>query len=70
MNVFLTPFQLTVWLTIFALCVCSALLVRQIFHVENRGTLGVSIKNGDINDDSYSSSILMIFGFMFQQGES
>ncbi|XP_037041261.1 ionotropic receptor 75a-like [Bradysia coprophila] len=68
-NVFLSPFELAVWLTIFALGFCSAFVVRQIFYIENQETLrGGSIKNGDINDDSYSNSILMIFAFIFQQG--
>lgn len=70
LNVFLAPFECTVWLSIFALGVCSALIVRHIFSVENHEKVKDSINNGNINEDSYSNTALMVFGFIFQQSNA
>lgn len=69
LNVFLSPYDLTVWLGIFTLAAFSALIVRQLFLIENHQIVTKSIKSDDINENSYSNSTLMIFGFIFQQGK-
>lgn len=70
LNVFLSPFDLAVWLAIFFLSVCSAIIVRQIFLIENHRLVRHSINNETINEDSYSNAVLMVFGFIFQQGKT
>lgn len=65
-NVFLSPFESTVWYATIGLCVLSALIVRVTYVLENE-LVGNNKNHDGLNEDSYSNSILMVFGFIFQQ---
>lgn len=66
-NTFLLPFKSTIWYGIVGLTLLSACIIRNIFSVENHKKVKQMIKDGSTNDDSYSNSILMVFGFILQQ---
>lgn len=66
-NVFLAPFDSVVWWAILGFGVLSAYIVRNMFSVENHKKVKNSLKTQETNEDSYSNSVLMVFGFIFQQ---
>lgn len=60
-TVFLSPFESIVWIAMIGLGLLSAYLLRITFSVENKQI------EKSINEESYSNSLLMVFGFIFQQ---
>lgn len=70
-NAFLLPFESTLWYAIVGLVLFSACIVWNIFSVENHKKVRKSMEvEGPANEDSYSNSILMVFGFIVQQSEA
>ncbi|KAJ6647072.1 Ionotropic receptor 75a [Pseudolycoriella hygida] len=67
-NAFLLPFKSTLWYAIIGLSLLSACIVRNIFSVENHKKVTNSTKVVSTNEDSFSNSLLMVFGFIVQQG--
>lgn len=67
-NTFLLPFKTTLWYAIVGLTVFSAFIIRNMFSVENHEKVRKSINDERINnEDTYSNSMLMTFGFLLQQ---
>lgn len=66
-NAFMLPFKWTLWYAIAGLTLLSACIVRNIFSVENHKKVKHSIEHGLVNEDSFSNSFLMVFGFIVQQ---
>ncbi len=70
-NVFLLPFQNMVWYAMIGLCLVSAFIVRVTCSLEKE--LAKKSKMRTVlqhSDSSYSNSLLMVFGFVFQQSMS
>lgn len=66
-RVYLSPFNGFVWCLIILICTVISCVIRQTFWAENRMR---SNKIGKIeNECSYSNSILMVCGFIAQQGK-
>lgn len=42
--------------------------MRELFRVENHPKVRRYIHNAKCNENSFSNSVLMVFGFLFQQG--
>lgn len=69
-TVFTEPFKKIVWISICLVCIASAYFLRHIFTAENHRKVKVYFGNQSINDDSWSNSLLLVFGILFQQGYS
>lgn len=69
-TVFTEPFDNIVWIGILIVCIASSIFLRQIFATENHGKVKGNFGNQSINDDSWSNSLLLVFGIIFQQGYS
>nr|QGW45452.1 ionotropic receptor 75b [Bradysia odoriphaga] len=69
-TVFTEPFKNIVWVCIVVVCILSAYFLRHIFTAENHKKVKVNFGNESINDDSWSNSLLLILGILFQQGYS
>lgn len=67
-HVFTTPFTNIAWICIFIVCVISSYFLRQIFVVENHRKIKTHFADQTINEDSWSNSILLVFGIILQQG--
>lgn len=69
-TVFTEPFDEMVWIYILIVCIASSVFLRHIFTAENHQKVKVYFGNQSINDDSWSNSLLLVFGIIFQQGYS
>lgn len=70
-NVFLLPFESMVWYATISLCLLSAFVVRVTFSLEKQLSTEKKDKNQEeLNEESNSNSMLMVFGFIFQQSTS
>lgn len=69
-TVFTEPFKKIVWISICLVCIGSAYFLRHIFTAENHRKVKIYFGNQSINDDSWSNSLLLVFGILFQQGYS
>lgn len=69
-TVFTEPFDKFVWISILLVCIVSSYFLRYIFTAENHRKVKVYFGNQTINDSSWSNSILLVFGILFQQGYS
>lgn len=65
-NVFLSPFDSMVWYATIGLCLLSGFIVRTTYLLEKQ----LVDSHGELNEDSHSNSMLMVFGFIFQQSTS
>lgn len=68
-NTFTLPFRSALWYAIMGLVFCSTCIIWNIFSVENHKKVRNSINIEQANEDSFSNSILMMLGFIFQQGD-
>lgn len=69
-TVFTSPFDTIVWISIVLICIASSYFLRHIFAAENHEKVKKSFGNQTINDDTWSNSLLLVFGILFQQGYS
>ncbi|XP_037037927.1 uncharacterized protein LOC119075564, partial [Bradysia coprophila] len=69
-NAFTLPFRSNLWYAIVVLVVCSACIIWNIFSVENHKKVKSALHVKRANEDTFSNSILMMIGFIFQQGYS
>ena len=71
-NIFLQPFDTLVWICVVIVGILFAYLLRQIFIIENHKTIlaqnNGNAENAPLNESAISNSLLIIFGFLFQQG--
>lgn len=52
------------------IAIVTSVLIRNFFLLENRLTSKSSIEITTSNDDTYYNSFLMVFGILFQQGNT
>lgn len=64
-RVYLSPFNGFVWCLIIAISIVFSCAIRETLRTENQMHF-----NKNENEYSYSNSILMVFGFILQQGEN
>lgn len=69
-TVFTEPFDKIVWISIVIVCIASSYFLRYIFTAENHQKVKIYFGNQSINDSSWSNSLLLVFGILFQQGYS
>lgn len=67
-NVFALPFQNMVWYATIGLCLLSAIIVRVTYLLERKLSRYNRNRTG-LNDPSFSNSMLLVFGFLFQQSK-
>lgn len=65
-NVYLAPFEGMVWCAIISLALLSVYVVRITYLFENK-QIKDFINLQEFNESSFSNSMLMVFGFIFQQ---
>lgn len=68
-NVFLTPFDMLVWLIILTVGSACSLSANFLFSVENEFGKIIHRLENKYNETSFANSFLMVFGMFFQQGE-
>lgn len=61
-NVFILPFDKTVWFLIVVIGIIISIFHKLLSQLENRSQILTE------NEGSYSNSLLMVFGILFQQG--
>lgn len=66
-NIFLVPFSRTVWICIVLVGITFSIALRHIFMVEKHRTSSVRLTTDQI-DTTYSNTMLLVFGTLFQQG--
>lgn len=67
-NIFTSPFDKKVWITIALICFTCSYILTQIFAAENHRKVRKFIGERSTNEDSWSNSLLIVFGILFQQG--
>lgn len=66
-KVFIAPFEPMVWLFLVTLALIISFGIHQAFTMENKEEVQDDL-NEIGNDSSYSNCIVIVFGYLFQQG--
>lgn len=69
-NVFTSPFDKVVWYCIVVVCIVCAYALRHMFATENHRKVQNVMGHQSANEESWSNSLLLVFGILFQQGYS